>query len=190
MIYPYQGIYPQIDSSVFMTEDVIIIGDVRIEEDANIWFGSVIRGDVNRVTIGARTNIQDNCTLHETWKKYPLVIGSDVTVGHGAILHACTIEDACLIGMGAKVLDNAVVGSESLVAAGAVVREGFHVPPGTLAAGVPAKIVRELSEEERAHIRNSARNYLHYVEEYRKHHDIEKGLDFHSYCEYRKKGRI
>lgn len=190
MIYPYQGIYPQIHPSVFMTEDVTIIGDVRIDEDANIWFGSVVRGDVNRVTIGARTNIQDNCTLHETWKKYPLVIGADVTVGHGAILHACTINDACLIGMGAKVLDNATVGSESLVAAGAVVREGFTVPEGMLVAGVPAKVVRELDDEERAHIRNSAKNYLHYVGEYRKHRDLEKGLDFHSYIEYRNKGRI
>jgi carbonic anhydrase/acetyltransferase-like protein (isoleucine patch superfamily) len=190
MIYPYQGVYPQIDPSVFMTDDVIIVGDVRLAADVNIWFGAVIRGDVNRVTIGERTNIQDNCTLHETWKKYPLVIGADVTVGHSAVLHACTIEDACLIGMGAKVLDNAVVGSESLVAAGAVVREGFVVPPGTLAAGVPAKIVRDLTDAEREHIRNSARNYLHYVEQYRSHGDLEKGIDFHSYLAYRKSGRI
>ncbi len=190
MIYPYQGVYPQIDPSVFMTEDVIIVGDVRIAEDASIWFGSVVRGDVHSVTIGARTNIQDNSVLHETWQQYPLVIGADVTVGHGAILHGCTIEDACLIGMGAKVLDDAVVGTESLVAAGAVVREGFHVPSGTLVAGVPAKIVRELSAGERSEIRGTAKKYLYYVEQYRKHRDIEKGLDFHSYLEYRKKGRI
>ncbi|MBR9978711.1 MAG: gamma carbonic anhydrase family protein [Bacteroidetes bacterium] len=190
MIYPYQGKYPDIHPTVFMTDDVTIIGDVHIAEDANIWFGTVIRGDVNRVTIGARSNIQDNCTLHETWKKYPLIIGDDVTVGHGAILHACTVEDACLIGMGAKVLDNARIGSESLVAAGAVVREGFDVPPGSLVAGVPAKIQRELSEEERARLRNSAVNYLHYVREYRVHRDLERGMDFHSYLEYRRTGRI
>ena len=185
MIYPYKGVYPQIHPSVFMTEDVVIVGDVRIEEDVSIWFGTVIRGDVHRVTIGARSNIQDNCTLHETWQKYPLVIGADVTVGHAAVLHACTIEDGCLIGMGAKVLDNALVGTESLVAAGAVVREGFTVPPGTLVAGVPAKVVRELSNEEREQLRGSARKYMYYVEQYRDHHDIEKGLDFHSYLEYR-----
>lgn len=190
MIYPYRGVYPQIHPSVFMTEDVMIIGDVRIDEDANLWFGTVVRGDVNTVEIGARTNIQDNCTLHETWKKYPLIIGADVTVGHGAVLHGCTIEDGSLIGMGAMVLDRAVVHRDALVAAGAVVREGFEVPAGTLAAGVPAKIVRELTTEEREHIHSSARNYLHYVEEYRTHKDLERGLDFHSYLEYQKSGRI
>lgn len=190
MIYPYEGKYPDIHPSVFMSEDVIIVGDVHIAEDVNLWFGTVIRGDVNKVRIGARTNIQDNCTLHETHQKYPLIIGEDVTVGHAAVLHACTLHDACLIGMGAKVLDNATVHSESLVAAGAVVREGFEVSPGTLAAGVPARIVRELTDDERAHIRNSARQYLGYVETYRKQKNIERGLDFHSYLEYRKAGRI
>jgi carbonic anhydrase/acetyltransferase-like protein (isoleucine patch superfamily) len=190
MIYPYEGKYPEIHPSVFMTDDVVIVGDVHIAEQANIWFGTVIRGDVNRVDIGARSNIQDNCTLHETWKKYPLVIGADVTVGHGAILHGCTIEDGCLIGMGAKVLDRAVVGTDSLVAAGAVVREGFEVPPGSLVAGVPAKVVRPLTEEEREGGRRSAVNYLHYVEQYRRHRDLERGLDFHSYLEYKRTGRL
>lgn len=190
MIYPFEGKYPEIHPSVFMTEDAVIIGDVHLAEDVNIWFGAVIRGDVHRVTIGARTNIQDNCTLHETWRKYPLVVGADVTVGHGAILHACTIEDACLIGMGATVLDNALVGSESLVAAGAVVREGFQVPPGSLVAGVPAKVVRALTEEERARLRASATNYLNYVRRYRAHRDLERGLDFHSYLEYKRTGRL
>jgi len=190
MIYPYEGKYPVIHPSVFMSEDVIIVGDVHIAEDVNLWFGTVIRGDVNQVRIGARTNIQDNCTLHETYQKYPLIIGEDVTVGHAAVLHACTLHDACLIGMGATVLDNAVVHSESLVAAGAVVREGFEVPPGTLVAGVPARIVRELSDEEREHVRESARQYLRYVESYRKNRGLERGLDFHSYLEYRKSGRI
>ncbi|MBE0643662.1 MAG: gamma carbonic anhydrase family protein [Bacteroidetes bacterium] len=190
MIYPYQGRYPEIHPSVFMTEDVVVIGDVHIAADASIWFGTVIRGDVHRVTIGERTNIQDNCTLHETWKKYPLTVGADVTVGHGAILHACTIGDACLIGMGAKVLDNATVGTESLVAAGAVVLEGFEVPPGSLVAGVPARVIRPLREDERARLRESAGNYQFYVEQYRKHKDIERGLDFRSYLEYKRTGRI
>lgn len=190
MIFPYEGRYPEIHPSAFITDDVVIVGDVHIAEDVSIWFGTVIRGDVHRVTIGARTNIQDNCTLHETWQKYPLRIGADVTVGHGAILHACTIEDACLIGMGAKVLDNALIGRESLVAAGAVVREGYSVPEGSLVAGVPATVVRELRAEERERLRKSAQNYLHYVSQYRAHRDLERGLDLHSYFEYKKSGRI
>ena len=190
MIFPYEGRYPEIHPSAFITDDVTIIGDVHIAEDVSVWFGTVIRGDVHRVTIGARSNIQDNCTLHETWQKYPLVIGADVTVGHGAILHACTIEDACLIGMGAKVLDNALIHSESLIAAGAVVREGFEVPAGSLVAGVPAKIVRELNPEERGRLRASANKYLHYVAQYRKHRDLEHGLDLHTYFAYKKSGRI
>ncbi|MFZ1731852.1 MAG: gamma carbonic anhydrase family protein [Bacteroidota bacterium] len=190
MIYPYEGIFPEIHPSVFMTEDVIVVGDVRIAEDASVWFGTVIRGDVHRVTIGARSNIQDNCTLHVTWKKSPLNIGADVTVGHGAVLHGCTIEDSCLIGMGSKVLDNAVIGAESIVGAGAVVREGFEVPPGSLVAGVPAKVLRPLSDDERAGLRQWANNYIYYVQQYRKHRDLERGLDFHSYLEYKRTGRI
>ncbi len=190
MIYPYEGKYPEIHPSVFMTEDVIVIGDVHIAEDASIWFGTVIRGDVHRVTIGARTNIQDNCTLHETWQKYPLTIGADVTVGHGAVLHACTIEDGCLIGMGAKVLDNAVVGAESLVAAGSVVLENSVIPPGSLVAGVPARVLRPLPEQRRNGLKLYSQNYQHYVAQYRKHRDLDRGLDFHSYLEYKRTGRI
>jgi gamma-carbonic anhydrase len=190
MIYPYQGRYPDIHPTAFITPGVTIIGDVHIAEDVNIWFGTVIRGDVNTVTIAARTNIQDNCILHETWKKYPLIIGEDVTVGHGAILHACTIEDACLIGMGAKVLDNAVIGKGALIAAGTVVREGFQAPPGTLVAGVPGRVIRDLTEEERVKLRESARNYLHYVQQYRMHGDMERALDTTTYFNYRKSGQI
>lgn len=175
MIYPYKNIFPKIHESVFMTDDVIIVGDVTIEENANIWFGSVIRGDVNSITIGARTNIQDNCVLHVTWEQYFLTIGADVTVGHGAILHGCTIHDGCLIGMGAKILDGAVIGKESLVAAGAVVTQHFVVPEGSLVAGVPAKVIRNLTDDERKTGKNSADNYQYYVSEYLKHHDLENG---------------
>lgn len=190
MIFPYEGIYPEIHPTVFMTEDVIVVGDVRISENASLWFGTVVRGDVNRITIGARSNIQDNCTLHVTWQKAALKIGDDVTVGHGAVLHACTVENACLIGMGAQVLDNAVIGQESLVGAGAMVRQGFEVPPGSLVAGVPAKVIRPLTKAERAGLHDYASNYLHYVEQYKKHRDLERGLDFHSYLEYKRTGRI
>ncbi len=188
MIYPYEGIYPDIHPSVFMTDGVVILGDATLAEDVSVWFGTVIRGDVNSIRIGARTNVQDNCILHVTWKKYPLVIGADVTIGHGAILHGCTVRDRCLIGMGAKILDRAVIGSESLIAAGTLVREGFEVPEGSLVAGVPGKIVRQLSGEERAYIGQSAKNYMHYVGVYRQHGDHQKGIPFEEYLRRKQEG--
>ncbi len=132
-----------------------------------MWFNAVIRGDVNSIHIGERTNIQDLCMLHVTYKKHALHVGSNVTVGHSAVLHGATIHDYSLIGMGAKVLDRCVVGSYSLVAAGAVLPEGFTVPEGVLAAGVPARIVRDLREEERQMIVRSAQNYIDYAGMYR-----------------------
>lgn len=166
MIIPYRGITPRIDPSVFIAEGARIIGDVEIGRDSSVWFNTVIRGDVHYIRIGERTNIQDNCVLHVTHDTYPLVIGSDVTVGHGAILHAATIKDRCLIGIRAKVLDNATVGPYALVAAGALVLEHFEVPEGTLVAGVPARIKRMLTEEEREQIIQSAQNYVGYVKSY------------------------
>lgn len=168
MIHPYQGIRPRIHPSVFVAEGAHIIGDVEIGAESSVWFNTVIRGDVHYIRIGEKTNVQDNCVLHVTHETSPLVIGSGVTVGHGAILHAATIKDSCLIGMGAKVLDNATVGPYSLVAAGALVLEGFEVPEGVLVAGVPAKIKRTLTEEERQQIVQSAENYIKYVQSYRK----------------------
>ena len=167
MIIPYRGITPKIHPSVFIAEGAQIIGDVEIGAESSVWFNTVIRGDVHYIRIGERTNIQDNCVLHVTHNTYPLVIGSDVTVGHGAILHAATIKDRCLIGMGAKVLDDATVGSYSFVAAGSLVLEHFEVPEGALVAGVPARVKRMLSEEERQQIVQSAQNYVGYVKTYR-----------------------
>lgn len=166
MIIPYRGIKPRIDPSVFIAEGAQIIGDVEIGRDSSVWFNTVIRGDVHYIRIGERTNIQDNCVLHVTHNTYPLIIGSDVTLGHGAILHAATIKDCCLIGMGAKVLDNATVGPYALVAAGALVLEHFEVPEGALVAGVPARIKRMLTDEEREQIAQSAKNYVGYVKTY------------------------
>lgn len=167
MIIPYRGITPKIHPSVFIAEGAQIIGDVEIGPESSVWFNTVIRGDVHYIRIGERTNIQDNCVLHVTHNTYPLVIGSDVTVGHGAILHAATIKDRCLIGMGAKVLDDATVGRYAFVAAGSLVLEHFEVPEGALVAGVPARVKRMLSEEERQQIVLSAQNYVGYVKTYR-----------------------
>lgn len=158
---------PRIHPSVFIAAGARIIGDVEIGETSSIWFNVVIRGDVHHIRIGRRTNIQDLTMCHVTHLRYPLEIGDDVTVGHSAVLHGATIHDRVLIGMGAKVLDRAVVGSNSLIAAGSVVREGFVVPEGTLVAGVPARVVRELTDDERAAVAQGALNYQSYVYRYR-----------------------
>jgi carbonic anhydrase/acetyltransferase-like protein (isoleucine patch superfamily) len=159
---------PTIHPSVFIAPGVQIIGDVTIGKDSGVWFNSVIRGDVNSVSIGERTNIQDGCVLHVTHETGRLVIGDDVTVGHGAILHGCELAGMCLVGMGAIILDNAKINSYTLVAAGAMVRTQALFPEGVLIAGVPARVVRELTPDERTMIEGSARWYVGYAQEYRK----------------------
>ncbi len=167
MILPYKGINPKIDESVFVCDGVQIIGDVEIGKDSSVWFNTVIRGDVNYIRIGERTNIQDGSVLHVTYKKYPLIIGNEVTIGHGALVHGCTLKDLVLIGMGAILLDNCIINSNSFIAAGTLVREQFEVPEGVLVAGVPGRIIRDLTEEEIAKIKRSSSNYLMYVNTYR-----------------------
>ena len=167
LVHPFKGILPKIHESVYIREGAQIIGDVEIGAHSSVWFNAVIRGDVNYIRIGERTNIQDNCTLHVTHKKYPLTVGSNVTVGHGAILHGASISDYCLIGMGAIVLDDSKVGPYAFVAAGSLVLEHFVVPEGTLVAGVPAKVRRDLTPEERKGLEQSAQNYINYVQMYR-----------------------
>jgi carbonic anhydrase/acetyltransferase-like protein (isoleucine patch superfamily) len=166
-IITYKGITPSIHPSVFLCEGARIIGDVEIGADSSVWYNTVIRGDVHYIRIGARTNIQDLSMLHVTHQKHPLNIGNGVTVGHSAVLHGATIHDFALIGMGAKVLDRCIVNKYSLIAAGTVLREGFEVPEGTLVAGVPGKVMRELTEDERKKLEQSAQNYVNYVAEYR-----------------------
>jgi len=163
----YAGIEPTIQETVFIADGAVILGDVHIGKDSSVWFNVVIRGDVHEIRIGERTNIQDLSMLHVTYNKHPLHIGDGVTIGHCAMLHGCTIEDYALIGMNATILDGAVIGHHSMIAAGAVVREGFVVPPGTLVAGVPAKIIRELSGAEQTKLEQSAQNYVDYVASYR-----------------------
>jgi carbonic anhydrase/acetyltransferase-like protein (isoleucine patch superfamily) len=167
MIYALKGMTPKIDPSAYIVESATIIGDVVIGKRSSVWFNAVVRGDVNSIRIGERTNIQDGCILHVQHKEYPLVVGSNVTVGHAAILHGCVVEDFCLIGMGAKVLNNARIGHHTLIAAGAVVREQSRFSEGVLLAGVPAKVIRKLTNEERENIEKSADHYVEYVNMYR-----------------------
>ncbi len=163
-IYPYEGKYPNIDKTVFLADGVKIIGEVNIGKYASVWYNSVIRGDVNYINIGEYTNIQDLSMLHVTNKKYPLNIGNKVTIGHSVKLHGCTINDLVLVGIGAIVLDGAIVETNSMIAAGAVVKPGFIVPSGKLVAGVPAKVVRSLTDEEILDLDASALRYKKYTE--------------------------
>ena len=163
-IFPYLDYFPKLGRNIFLASGVKIIGNVEIGNNSSVWYNSVIRGDVNYIKIGSGTNIQDCSMLHVTNGKYPLNIGSQVTIGHSVKLHGCTLEDLCFIGIGAIILDGAVVEKHSMVAAGAVVKPGFVVPSGKLAAGVPAKIVRNLTEEEISDFEKSSDRYIKYSE--------------------------
>lgn len=159
---PIGNLTPNVHPSVFVADGVHIIGNVDIGRDSSIWFNSVLRGDINFIRIGERTNIQDASILHVTGE-LPVVIGNDVTVGHRAIVHGCSVGDGSLIGMGSILLDQARIGKQALVAAGAVVREGFVVPDGMLVAGVPAKVLRPLTDEEKHGLLESAEHYVSYA---------------------------
>lgn len=171
-VRPYDGKQPQIHESAYIDEAGVVIGDVTIAEDASIWPMAVLRGDVHRIEIGKRTNVQDGAVLHVTHDGEfspggrPLIIGDDVTVGHNATLHACTIGNGCLIGMNAVVLDGAVIEDGAMVGAGALVTPNTRVTAGTLWVGSPAKMARELKEKEKAFLPYSAQ---HYVRLARKH---------------------
>jgi len=168
MIAPFVENYPTVPSSVFIAESAQVIGNVTIGAYSSIWFGSVVRGDVHYIRIGERTNIQDLSVLHVTRKTHPLVVGNEVTVGHHTTLHGCTIFDRTLIGMGAIVLDGAVVSAGSIVGAGALVPEGMIVPSGVLVVGVPAKVRRELTPEEKGFLLQSSKNYVELAQVYLK----------------------
>lgn len=159
LLVPLGGSSPDIDDSAFVAPTATLVGAVTLGAGASVFYGAVLRADVDSIEVGAGTNIQDNVVIHCD-AGVPARLGAGISVGHGAILHGCAVEDDCLIGMGSTVLNGAVIGAGSLVAAGAVVLEGTIVPPGSLVAGVPAKVRRELTAEEQAGIRDNAQRYL------------------------------
>jgi len=166
MIYTYQGKTPKLGRGVFIAEAAVVSGDVELGDHVSVWPGAVIRGDVNYIRVGAKTNVQDGAILHVTYRKHPLVVGSGVIIAHAVVLHGCTVADHVLLGIGCRVLDGAEIGEGSVVAAGAVVRQGIKVPPRSLVAGVPAVIKREVSEKEYDEIIDNPKRYLKYVESY------------------------
>lgn len=160
---------PAVDPTAFVVDSAVVVGDVGIGPAASLWFHAVVRGDVERIRIGARTNIQDNATVHVTRERWPTLVGEGVTVGHAAVLHGCTVGDHSLIGIGAIVLDGVEIGAECLVGAGALLTPGTKVPARSLVLGSPARRVRELSADEVARLHASADGYLEHVRRYRAH---------------------
>jgi carbonic anhydrase/acetyltransferase-like protein (isoleucine patch superfamily) len=158
------GKSPQFGDNCYLAENCVVVGDVIIGDNCSVWFSAVIRGDVNYIRIGDNVNIQDGAVVHCTYEKYPTIIGSNVTVGHNAIVHGCTIHDNVLIGMGAIVMDDAVVASNSIIAAGAVVTQGMKIGSGVIYAGVPARKVKELKEQHiSGEIERIASSYITYA---------------------------
>lgn len=160
MILPFKEIEPKIHPTAFIAADAHVIGDVEIGENASVWFGSVIRGDVNYIRIGANTNIQDQTIIHVSSKGLPTIVEEEVTVGHRVTLHACHVERRCLIGIGAIIMDGARIGRDSLVGAGALVTPGTQIPPRSLVIGSPGRVKRQLTDEEIAGLDHSWRNYV------------------------------
>ncbi|WP_421878240.1 gamma carbonic anhydrase family protein [Marinoscillum sp.] len=164
LIKSVRGYTPKQGKDCWLADNATIIGDVTMGDSCTVWFNAVVRGDVNFIKIGDRTNIQDNATIHGTFEKAPTTIGSDVSIGHNAIVHGCTLEDQVLIGMGAMVMDGAVVKTGAIVAAGAVVLEGTVVEENTIYAGVPAKRVKTVEGKNREMLLRIAGNYLKYAQ--------------------------
>ncbi|MCG6964514.1 MAG: gamma carbonic anhydrase family protein [Acidobacteria bacterium] len=160
------GRSPRFGRRVFVAANAVVLGDVTLEDDASVWYNVVLRGDIHWIRIGARSNLQDGVIVHVEHDLWPASVGEDVSVGHGAMLHGCTVGPRSLVGMGAIILNGAEIGEGSIVAAGAVVREGFKAPPGSLLAGVPAVVKREVSQNEQERIRLSVTSYLEYKSRY------------------------
>ena len=166
IVRSYAGKHPRIGNGVFLAETCAVIGDVVVGDESSIWYSTVLRGDVMSIQIGARTSMQDGTVVHVTSEQFGTNVGNDCTVGHGVILHGCTIEDECLIGMGSTILDGARIGRGSLVGAGALVTPGTDIPPGSLVLGMPARVVRPINQKERAQIEFGAAHYIELAKRY------------------------
>lgn len=163
VILPVKGISPIIPDDCFVAPNATIVGDVQMGNECSIWFNTVVRGDVNSIVMGNKVNVQDGACIHCTYQKTKTILGNNVSIGHNAIVHGCTVEDNVLIGMGAIVMDNVVIGSNSIIAAGAVVLEDTVVPPGSIFAGIPAKKVKDISQELLSgEVERIANNYVMY----------------------------
>jgi gamma-carbonic anhydrase len=163
IIKKIRGHQPQFGNNCFLADNAVVVGEVSMGENCTVWFNAVVRGDVNSITIGDNTNIQDGAVIHCTYEKAKTVIGSNVSIAHNAVVHGCTLEDNVLIGMGAIVMDDAIVGRNSVIAAGAVVLPGTKIPEGSIYAGVPAKRVKDTGDDMKAVIQRTARNYPMYA---------------------------
>ena len=160
IVLPFRGVSPRLGKDVFIAPNATVIGDVELGDEVNVWFGTVIRGDIGPIRVGARTNVQDLSCIHLTEGVSTTVIGADVTIGHGAILHGCTVGDGCLIGMGSVVLDNADIGAGSVIAAGTIVPPRMKVPSRSLVRGNPGRIIRPVTDEEAAMGPTGAEHYV------------------------------
>ena len=167
MIHPFLNQTPVYDASNFIAPSAAVIGDVKLGPGASIWFNATVRGDVNWIRIGARSNVQDNAVIHVTNRTAPTLIGEDVTIGHSAVVHGCTIQDRVLVGIGSVILDHADVGSDTIIGARCLVTGRTKIPPRSLVLGAPAKVVRTLTDEEVASVRQYAANYMRYSALYR-----------------------
>ena len=166
MLRSFSGRLPVIPDSSYVDHSAQVIGDVEIGEQSSVWMNAVLRGDVHSIRVGARSNVQDNAVLHGQRGVWPVVVGDGVTIGHGAIVHGCVLQDDVLVGMGAVILNGARIGAGSIIAAGAVVTEGAQIPPGSLVAGVPGRILRTLTDKDLGLIRSYAQNYVEYTAVY------------------------
>lgn len=158
-----RGFQPQFGKDCFLADNAVVVGQVVMGDHCTVWFNAVVRGDVNSISIGDNTNIQDGAVIHGTYERSKTVIGSNVSIAHNAVVHGCTLEDNVLIGMGAIIMDGCVVGANSVIAAGAVVLPGTQIPPGSIFAGVPAKKVKDIGDDMKAVILRTARNYPMYA---------------------------
>jgi gamma-carbonic anhydrase len=167
IIKSVRGFEPKFGNNCFLAENAVVVGEVVMGDNCTVWFNGVVRGDVHSITIGNNTNIQDGAIIHCTYQKARTVIGNNVSIAHNAVVHGCTVEDNVLIGMGAIVMDDAVIGSNSVIAAGAIILPGTKVEPGSIYAGIPAKRIKDIGEEMKAVIQRTAKNYPMYAEWYK-----------------------